>query len=314
MKSFYDVIGVSKDASESHIKKTYRKLSLQYHPDRNHSPDAEDKIREINEAYETIGDASRRKQYDMELSGNLFGNPFMQMYPMSQPQGVDELFSALFGGMMGNPDIHVFQSQHMQSPHMQSQHMKSQNIHIIPPVITISTTVTIEDAYTGCNIPINIHRTIQKGNTKQTETETYYIDIYQGIDDNEVITIEGKGNVIEGHHDIDGKVHKGDVKVVVSVKNDSEFVRRGLDLVYHKNISLKEALCGFSFNIDHIQGKRLAFNNNTNSSIITPNFEKKIANLGMVRGQTTGSLFVVFHIDFPTVMSTAQIESLSAIL
>jgi len=297
MKSFYDVIGVSKDASESHIKKTYRKLSLQYHPDRNHSPDAEDKIREINEAYETIGDASRRKQYDMELSGN----PFMQMYPMSTgvpPQGVDDLFSVLFGGMMGNPDIHVFQSQ---SPHMQSP-----NIHIIPPIITISTTITIEEAYTGCNVPINIHRTVRNGNTTQTETETYYIDIYQGIDDNEVITIEGKGNVVEGH--------KGDVKVVVSVKNDSEFVRRGLDLVYHKNISLKEALCGFSFNVDHIQGKRLAFNNNTNSSIITPNFEKKIANLGMIRGQTTGSLFVVFHIDFPTVMTATQIESLSEIL
>ena len=60
MKNYYDILGVSKDSSESDIKKAYRTLSLKYHPDRNSSSDAADKIREINDAYDTLGDATKK--------------------------------------------------------------------------------------------------------------------------------------------------------------------------------------------------------------------------------------------------------------
>ena len=65
----YETLGVSKDASESEIKKAYRSLSLQYHPDRNPSPDAKAKFQEINDAYETLSDAEKKQQYDNELNG-----------------------------------------------------------------------------------------------------------------------------------------------------------------------------------------------------------------------------------------------------
>ncbi|XP_076053173.1 dnaJ homolog subfamily B member 9-like isoform X3 [Oratosquilla oratoria] len=64
VRDFYEILGVERDASEKDIKKAFRKLALQYHPDRNHEPDAEEKFREIAEAYETLVNENKRRQYD----------------------------------------------------------------------------------------------------------------------------------------------------------------------------------------------------------------------------------------------------------
>lgn len=63
-RDYYDILGVSRDATERQIKKAFHKLALKYHPDRNKSPDAEAKFREIAEAYETLSDEKRRREYD----------------------------------------------------------------------------------------------------------------------------------------------------------------------------------------------------------------------------------------------------------
>lgn len=63
-RDYYDILGVPKDATERQIKKAFHKLALKYHPDRNKSPDAEAKFREIAEAYETLSDDKRRREYD----------------------------------------------------------------------------------------------------------------------------------------------------------------------------------------------------------------------------------------------------------
>jgi molecular chaperone DnaJ len=64
-RDYYDVLGVSKNASKDEIKDSYRKLAMQYHPDRNKSPDAEEKFKEISEAYAVLSDDEKRQQYDM---------------------------------------------------------------------------------------------------------------------------------------------------------------------------------------------------------------------------------------------------------
>lgn len=63
-RDYYDILGLSKDASPEDIKKTYRKLALKYHPDRNKEPGAEDKFKEISEAYAVLSDDEKRAQYD----------------------------------------------------------------------------------------------------------------------------------------------------------------------------------------------------------------------------------------------------------
>jgi len=63
-KDFYEILGVGKDASKSEVKKAYRKLALKYHPDRNKSPEAEEKFKEISEAYAVLSDDDKRAQYD----------------------------------------------------------------------------------------------------------------------------------------------------------------------------------------------------------------------------------------------------------
>ncbi|KAM7378148.1 hypothetical protein PAMA_013170 [Pampus argenteus] len=63
-RDYYDILGVPKDASERQIKKAFHKLALKYHPDRNKGPDAEAKFREMAEAYETLSDDKRRREYD----------------------------------------------------------------------------------------------------------------------------------------------------------------------------------------------------------------------------------------------------------
>jgi DnaJ-class molecular chaperone len=64
-KNYYDILGINKTASAEEIKKSYRKLAMQYHPDKNKGDTvAEKKFKEINEAYQTLSDAGKRKQYD----------------------------------------------------------------------------------------------------------------------------------------------------------------------------------------------------------------------------------------------------------
>jgi len=298
----YNILDIPSNATEVDIKKAYRKLSFKYHPDRNSSADAEDQIRKINEAYEILGDDSKRKQYDMELK---FGNnpfahftsdiPFMRMPTMNSSDGdINELFSALFAGAMGrdSPNIRIFQTMGLRKP-------ESINKTIV---------ISFEQAYNGCSLPIEIERNMVIGDLNITEEETLYVNIYPGIDNNEYIIIHEKGNVLN-------EQLKGDVKICIQIDTSNAiFKRQGLDLIYYKSISLKESLCGFSFKINHLNGKEIMFNNNTNQTVVKPNFKKVIPNMGMNREHSIGNLIIIFDIVFPDYLEPNQIEALNTLL
>ena len=86
MKDYYKILGVSRDASQEEIKRAFRELALKYHPDRNPGdPHAEEKFKEINEAYQVLGDPRKRAEYDRMLEGRSSGVDF-----------VEDLFETLF--------------------------------------------------------------------------------------------------------------------------------------------------------------------------------------------------------------------------
>jgi DnaJ family protein B protein 4 len=316
-ESHYEILGVTKGASGAEIKKAYRVLSLKYHPDRNPSPDAEYKIRQINEAYEILSDTSKRRQYDTEQSGNgtFGGMPFSHMQSFDETDDMNDIFKMFFGGGMGpglgmgpgmgmgmGPGIRIF---HSGGPHgmFPGGGMFQQK----PAPLVKQVEITIEQAYYGCTLPLNLERWTMIGELKVQEEETVYITIPQGVDDNEIIVLKDKGNSVN-------ELCKGDVKIVIQVSNGTLFKRNGLDLIFKKPISLRDSLCGFAFEINHINGKTLNLNNKTNPTIVKPNYKKTVAGLGMIRDGVYGNLVIEFDVEFPDVLTKEQIEAIGEIL
>lgn len=271
MSTYYDILQLPKNASFDQIKKQYRKLSLEHHPDRVNGN--EEMFKKISEAYEHLSDESNRRSYDQTL------NPAMN------------LFDVIFG----NPDVQMFGAKEMPFPFpfpMQK-----------PPPLMASVEITLDQAYTGCCIPIEIERNIEFHRVRHSEMETIYVDIPYGIDNNETIMLPNRGN------HIDGVV--GDIKIVVTVKNNTKLERKGLDLYYTHTITLKEALCGFTIEIEYLQDKNFKIVNN--DFIITPQYKKVVSNGGMKRDKNQGQFIIMFNIVFPQ-LSNEKIEQLKEIL
>jgi DnaJ family protein A protein 2 len=97
------------------------------------------------------------------------------------------------------------------------------------------------------------------------------------------------------------------------VDNTSIFKRNGLDLILEKQVSLKEALCGFAFEVKHVNGKSYTINNNP-GSIVTPAYFKTIPNMGLTRDGHTGNLVITFDVVFPETLDLETITKLKEIL
>jgi DnaJ family protein B protein 5 len=281
--SHYETLGIPKTASNDEIKKAYRGLSLKYHPDRNNTPEAKDKIRKVNEAYETLGDSNKRKEYD---NRNAPRTTFPPSHPFANNLNHEEIFKAFFNGNMnGVPNVHsnirVFQNGHRVN-------------------------VSIQQSYQGASIPIEVERYLLEENQRTMEKETLYVSVPQGVDNNEILLLKEKGNVANNI--------KSDVKIVIQLENNTAFRRKGLDLLYTCKLNLKEALCGFSHEIEHLSGKKLAISTRNNPSVIHPGSQRVFQNYGLIRGVVKGSLIIEFQVEFPAAIDEEKRSQLSEIL
>jgi DnaJ-class molecular chaperone len=314
--NFYDILGLGPNATKDEIKKAYRSLSLKYHPDKNGTVDAVSKFQEINEAYEVLGDEQKKADYD-----NTRNNPFFGMggFPGSGGHTVEvnmnDIFSSIFGGggghgihfggmgmppgmhgIPGMPGVHIFRGGFPPNVNMNQK----------PTPIIKTLAITMEQVLHGATIPLEIERWLVENGNKVFEKENIYVDIPKGVDDNEIIIIRDKGNILSDEV-------KGDIKIFVKVENTSCFERRGLDLMFEKKISLKESLCGFTFEIKHINGKTYTINNHS-GNIIPPNYNKTIPNMGLIRDNHVGNMIIHFNVEFPTSLTPEQIKHLNDVL
>ena len=218
-ESFYNILGVPETASKDEIKKAYRSLSLKLHPDRNpNNLEAVGKFQKINEAYETLGDDQKKEEYDM-----MNKNPFLRMAQqgggqnMDGPfQDMDDIFSALFGNVLGSMPG-VKQGMHFGGP--PGMHFGGPKIHLFrggpqmgfiqkPTPIIKTVAITMEQVLLGATIPVDIERWILENGNKVFEKETVYVTVPKGVDDNEIIILREKGNILTDEI-------KGDLKLFI---------------------------------------------------------------------------------------------------
>lgn len=310
-ETFYNILGVSEAATKDEIKKAYRSLQMKFHPDRNPGNlDSINMTQKINEAYETLGDEQKKEEYDI-LRKNT--NPFTRMNSqggggMEMP--MDDIFKMFFGGMSpfagmpggmpagmpANAKIHIFNGGPMNF---------QQAVHKPIPIMK-SLQINMEQVLNGASLPLEIERWILENGSKTFEKETIYVNVPQGIDENEIIILREKGNVISDQC-------KGDVKIHILIQNNTAFKRSGLDLILEKTITLKESLCGFTFEIKYLNGKTYTLNNNK-GNIVPSEYKKIYPEMGLKRGEHKGNMIIIFHVEFPEKLTDEQIEKLSKIL
>ena len=343
---FYEVLGVAKEASQEDIKKAYRKLSLQFHPDRNNnSSESTEKFQEINSAYDVLSNEQERANYDRQRMSPFFGrgangmgveinpadifnflnkNIFEQMANGMGMANVMGMANGMANGMGANGMANGMGANGMGANRMGQVHvnlgpgmsmmngfgemtMDSLRGKLMKPVPIIKNEeVTLSKAFTGCKIPVNINRWVIENGIKKEETETVYVQIPKGVDDNELIILQGKGNALS-------QTNMGDVKIFIKIVNDTSFGRTGLDLTLNKTITLKEALCGFTFDLKYVDGRIFKITNNS-GNIITNNYNKVINNMGLTRDDNVGNLIIHFTVEFPTDLTEVQIEGLAKLL
>lgn len=240
MKNYYTVLGVKKGASDDEIKKSYRELAMKYHPDRNADDSrAEEKFKDVSEAYAVLGDKKKKNQYDQ------FGSEdFHQKFSREDIFGDFDINEILRGfGEGGNP----FQGQGnpfgggggggFGNPFSQGRPPRRE-AKIAP--IKKELSISFEEAAIGCQRIISITR---NGNQEETS-----IKVPPGITHGKVLRVTGKGQMsLSGDR-------CGDLHLLVNVFAHPLFRREGRDVVMDTEIKMTQALLGTTIEVETLNG------------------------------------------------------------
>ncbi len=271
-KSLYEVLGVSPDASFEEIKKAYRKLARKYHPDINKSPEAEEKFKEINAAYEILSDAQKRKQYD-QFGDNMFGGQnFHDFAKQSFAGGVDldEILRNIFSGGFGG---------------FERGNFGSFGFNGFDDIASF-------DLDTRAKITIPFRVAIKGGIHKIViNNERFDVRIPAGIRDGDTLRIRGKGKYFQGK--------RGDLLLKVNVQNDYEYKREGDNLIKTIDIPLKIAMFGGKIKVETLE-KDVTLKVPKNTKC---NQKLRVKGLGAINRKTKekGDLYLIVNVVLPRV-------------
>ncbi len=271
MKDYYQVLGVSRTASDDEIKQAYRRLARKYHPDVNRGdPQAEARFKEINEAYQVLSDKEQRAKYDR------FGSDFRRYeqagfggFDYSNQTDFADLFETLFGTRRATGS--------------------GFNVRLDGQDVEQAVELTLEEAYSGTQ------RTLQFSNPNGSP-RTITVKIPAGIDTGKRVRIPG-----EGAPGLNGG-RRGDLYLVVTVKPHAQFERKGNDLYTTVPVSMYTLLLGGQTQVRLLSGKTLTLN-------IPPQTQNgrvfRISGQGMplMHSHHHGDLYVTVSAVLPTNLS-----------
>lgn len=318
-KDYYATLGISKTASEDEIKKAYRKMALKYHPDKNKSSGAEERFKEIAEAYEVLSDPKKRSTYDTYgeeglkggagagFSGGSFtGDPFEVFSKFFSSSGGHNMSGGdMFGGFggftsssraggpkvkyMNGGGINPFGFESMDFENYGSRRStKDEPIHR-------DLCVSLEDLATGCIKKLKINKQVVcPDGTTRREEKILTVDIKPGWKEGTKITFPEEGDQVLGNT-------PADIVFTIKQKPHSLFTREGDNLKYTKRISLKQALLGegSQLSIPTLNGSNVPL---ILHGIISPKTVLTIPDYGLPKKRSPhlrGDLLVSFDIDFP---------------
>jgi curved DNA-binding protein len=274
-KSLYETLEISEDATAPEIKKAYRKLAKKYHPDINKSPQAEEKFKEINGAYEVLSDENKKSQYDMH-GDSMFGGQNFHDFARGQGAGVDinDILRQMFGGSGGfNGGFGGANFSQGFGGNGFSQGFQEPNLDI------------------QASLSIDFHTSIL-GETKNISIngESFDIKIPKGVSNGQKIRAKNKGKKAQGFP-------RGDLIITLNIKDSDEYKREGDDLTKVFDISLKEAMFGGKIKIETLH-KTITLKVPQNTK---QNQKFRVKGLGALNRKTkqTGDLYLKTNIIIP---------------